>query len=155
MNCSALCVIPPVRLVGAKYVGWIMTIYLGLCYWAAYSYVFPNAELFFTKWVFTKPLEFVEKCFGIHQFHERFMHSRPIFPSLPLAHLLHAAWWAFSFISTMITKFWGMQNPDKFHGKDENSWGFGQLLALCLISLPLLSGVEIFCGKRKYLEKVD
>jgi hypothetical protein len=153
MTCPTSCIVPATRLFGSKIVGYVMTIYLLICYWAAYSYVFPDAEIFFTKWLLTKPLELVERLFGIHQFHERFMHKRPIFPSLSLSHLFQAIWWATSFALTLATRFWGMKNPKKFHGKDERDWGFGQLLAVFLILLPLLSGIEIFYGKKACLRE--
>lgn len=147
MSCPATC-LPSYSSFGlSKIIGWFLVIYLAICYWAAYSYVFPNAEIFFTKWLFTKPLEFVEKYTGIYQFHERFMHQRPRFPSLIVSHMLQTLWWIVSFSLAILTRYWGVKNTPKFQEGDERSWGFGQLLALFLILLPLLSGVEILCGK--------
>jgi hypothetical protein len=155
MGCPATCLLPGNGIGHFHWVGWALTVYLVVCYWAAYSYVFPNAEIFFTKWLFTKPLEFVEKFFGIHQFHERFMHRRPVFPSLLVAHLLQFAWWLISLISSLIIRMWGNRHASTFEGGSETSWGFGQLLAIFLIVLPFLNGVEIYFGKPIYSRMFD
>lgn len=149
MSCSAICLMPN-QSSGIKVsnaIGWILTFYLALCYWAAFSYVFPNAEIFFTKWLLTKPLEFLERSFRAHQFHERFMHRRAVFPSLTLSHLLQFIWWVVGFSFSVMTRLWGFSNAHKFNTGSEKSWGFGQLLAIFLIVLPLLSGIEVFFGK--------
>jgi len=127
--------------------GGILAIYLAICYWAAFSYVFPNAEVFFTKWLLTKPLEAIERCFSRHDIHERFMHWRPCFPALSLSHILQILWWIASLALSASLRVWGFDESraGRLEGS-ENDWSAGQILSLLLIFLPVLSAVEIYFG---------
>lgn len=131
-----------------RLLGVVLAVYLAICYWAAFAYVFPNAEIFFTKWLLTKPLEAVERCFSRHDIHERFMHWRPQFPALYVSHILQALWWIASLALSASLRSWGLQESrtGMIEGS-ENDWSVGQILALLLICLPILSAVEIYFGE--------
>jgi len=130
-------------------VGICLTVYLAICYWAAFSYVFPNAEIFFTKWLLTRPLEVVERLLGRNDVHERFMHQRPIFPSLSVSHLLQLIWWIASLILSTSVRLWGVQQQSSSYikGTTEYEWEFGQILALFLLLIPFLNSAEVYFGK--------
>ncbi|KAK0618959.1 hypothetical protein B0T14DRAFT_565860 [Immersiella caudata] len=125
--------------------GVILSLYVGVCYWAAFAYVFPNAEIFFTKWLLTKPLEALERCFSRHDIHEKFMHWRPRFPTLWVSHILQAVWWAASLVLSASLRLWGLEESraGRVEGS-ESDWSVGQILSLLLICLPVLSAVEIY-----------
>ena len=132
-----------------KVSGIILCIVLMFCYWTALSHMLPNVIL--TKWMFTKPLEFLERMLRIYQFHERFMHRRPHIPTILLSQGAQLVWWVISFVLSVTQRF-PRSNPVR---GSENAWGFGQLLALFLITLPLLSAMEIFFGECKQEWKWD
>lgn len=141
---------PAVQLIKHDVLSWRLlgiafTLLLLFCYWAALSYVYPNAEVFFTKWLLTKPLECVEYAFSLHGFHETFMHWRPHFPSLALSHTLQCVWWVCSFITSLVIR---KSNTSTV----EASWGFGQILAVLLIAIPFLNAIETYYGKYKLQE---
>jgi hypothetical protein len=116
-------------------------------YWAALSYMLPN--IFLTKWLFTKPLEFIERTLRIYQLHERFMHWRPRIPSIVVSQGAQIVWWVLSFCFSVALRH---QGSELVHGS-ENAWGFGQFLAVFLITLPFLSAAEIYYGERRQMWK--
>jgi hypothetical protein len=124
---------------GERIVGCFFSFYLAICYWAALSYVFPNGEIFFTKWLLTKPLETIEAVFRIHQFHERFMHWRPQFLPLSISHFLQSVWWIASFVVSLLIRKLSTS-------ESEAVWSFGQILAVLLIAIPFLNAVEVYHG---------
>lgn len=144
-RCPIICVIQDdywaYRAAAHKVSGIVLCILLIFSYWAALSHMLPNVIL--TKWMFTKPLEFLERMLRIYQFHERFMHRRPHLPSILLSQGAQLVWWVISFVLSVIQRF-PRSNPVR---GSENAWGFGQLLALFLITLPFLSAAEIYFGE--------
>lgn len=128
---------------GHKLFGMLLCTLLTFSYWTALSHMLPHVTL--TKWMFTKPLEFLERTLQIYQFHERFMHRRPHIPDLVLSQGAQLGWWMISFALSVTQRFTG-SNPVQ---GSENTWGFGQLLALFLITLPFLSAAEIYFGECK------
>ena len=129
--------------------GIVMVLLLVLSYWSALAYVFPNANVVFTTWLLTRPLITVEALLQAipggnhgHQFHERFMHSKLWFPSLYVTFSCQSSWWLISFIFSIVIRATKRPATDG----SEEGWGFGQILALLMMALPLLSAIEVFFG---------
>ncbi len=145
IRCSLRCTIKQRNIVG-RIIAFLFVLYLSLCYWAALAFVFPNAEIFFTKWLINKPTLWIEAMLGWrygYQFQERFMHWRPIFPSLVLSFFLQVFWWAVSLGASIFIRVKGQQIVEV----SETAWSFGQLLAIFLLTLPFLNAIEIFFGE--------
>jgi hypothetical protein len=136
-----------------RLLGGMLAVYIVLCYWAAFAYVFPDAEIFFTKWLLTKPLEAIERCFSRHDIHERFMHWRPHFPALWFSHILQTLWWIASLALSASLRKWGLEESQagRVEGS-ENDWSVGQILSLLLLCLPALSAIEIYFGESTYFD---
>ena len=124
-----------------KVIGVALLVLLIFSYWVALSYMLPN--VFLTKWLFTKPLESIERALRIYQLHERFMHWRPRIPSIVVSQGAQLLWWMIIFALSVVLRLQGSKTVDG----SENAWGFGQLLAVFLITLPFLSAAEMYYGE--------
>ena len=132
-----------------KIFGWVSVIYLIIAYWAALAFVFPNSELFFTTWMVIKPATWIEAALTYrygHQFQERFMHYKPYFVPLFASFILQLIWWTASLIISLLIRIEGARVVDG----SETSWGFGQLLAMLMLGLPVLNAVELLYGALRF-----
>lgn len=122
---------------------------LWLCYTAAIAYIFPNAEVFLmnaevflTKWLYTEPLEFLERLIPHRGLRENVMRFRPKSTKLFLPHVLQFLWALISIFLTISIRLHG----SKYVAGSEARLGFGQLLSLLLILIPALGAFEVYCG---------
>jgi hypothetical protein len=124
------------------FVSCLFVVLLGACYATAIVYIFPNADVLATTWLYTKPLEFLERKSGRRGLHEDFMHLRPRFIKIYISHFLQFLWWILSFGATIYIR---QQSPNIVQGS-EASFGFGQMLSMLLILIPALGAFEVYWG---------
>ena len=116
-----------------------LAVYLGCCYWTGLSYVLPNAER-----LLAKPLEWLEAWFHCPGFHD-FMHCRSCF------HHFSSPTLRMTFLAALDRELnFRVQKYD--HGS-ERKCGFAQLLAIFLIGILILNGLETYYSNKIQEEK--
>jgi hypothetical protein len=146
VRCPVICVWRRGRMFIRIFISGLFVVLLGSCYATAIVYIFPNAELLATTWLYTKPLEFLERKTGRRGLHEDFMHLRPRFIKIYISHFLQFLWWLLSFGATINIR---LQSPRIVEGS-EATFGFGQMLSILLILIPALGAFEVYWGMCQY-----
>jgi hypothetical protein len=142
LQCPLRCTIVIVPLEWAFFL--TLVLLLLASYYSALAYVFPNGRIVFTTWLITKPAVLLERMMRSRSFHERVMHWRPFFPTLVIAFILQLCWWAISFALSLAIRLRVFSK--RLVIGSENTWSFGQILAVLLIVLPFLNALEIYFG---------